>query len=144
MSITLYTGTKQSGTATSFDPRVNVYVFYDGTNLRQQSTFNSDKLFTVKSIKNDTNYVVSLSGPKALVSFFGSVEDTGITDPVYVVGATQIPKKTRGKKNKKRFNAYKITMIVFIVLFAVLFITLLILYFTGMMKFQSFGHGTPY
>ena len=147
MSITLYTDTQQSGTATSFDPTVNAYVFYDGTNLMQQSTFNSDKLFTVKSIKNDTNYVVSLSGPKALVSFFGSVDNTGLNDnDVSVVGVTQIPKRRgRGKnKHKKITNDYFITMIVFIVLFSFMFIGSLILYFTGMMKFQSFGHGTHY
>ena len=146
MSITLYTDTQQSGTATSFDPTVHAYVFYDGNKLIQQSTFNSDQPFTVKSIKNDTNYVVSLSGPKALVSFFGSVDNTGLNDnDVSVVGVTQIQKRRgRGKnKHKKITNDYFITMIVFIVLFAVLFITLLILYFTGMMKFQSFGHGTP-
>ena len=148
MSITLYTDTQQIGTATSFDPRVNAYVFYDGTNLMQQSTFNSDKPFTVKSIKNDTNYVVSLSGPKALVSFFGSVDNTGLNDnDVSVVGVTQIQKRRGGggkNKHEKITNDYFITMIVFIVLFAVLFITLLILYFTGMMKFHSFGHGAPY
>ena len=148
MSITLYTDTQQSGTATSFDPTVNAYVFSNGNNLMQQSTFNSGKAFTVKSIKNDTNYVVSLSGPKALVSFFGSVDNTGLNDnDVSVVGVTQIQKgKGRGRKNKhkKRTNDYFITMIVFIVLFAVMFIGSLILYFTGMMKFHSFGHGTHY
>ena len=147
MPITLYTDTQQSGTATTFDPTVNAYVFSNGNNLMQQSTFNSDKPFTVKSIKNDTNYVVSLSGPKALVSFFGSVDNTGLNDnDVSVVGVTQIQKRRGGggkNKHKKITNDYFITMIVFIVLFAVLFITLLILYFTGMMKFQSFGHGTP-
>ena len=101
----------------------------------RQTTFNYRTVFYVKSIQNDTDYVVSIMGPKTLVSFFGSVEDTGVTDPVYVVGATQIPKKTRGKK-KRRTNDFKITMIVFIVLFAVMLISLLILYFTGMMKFQ--------
>ena len=151
MSITLYTDTQQSGTATSFDPRVNAYVFSNGNNLMQQSTFNSDKLFTVKSIKNDTNYVVSLSGPKALVSFFGSVDNTGLNDnDVSVVGVTQIPKRRgRGKnKHKKITNDYFITMIVFIVLFTFMFIGSLILYFTGMMKFHfssvSFGHGAHY
>ena len=146
MSITLYTDTQQSGTATSFDPTVNAYVFYDGNNLMQQSTFNSVKPFTVKSIKNDTNYVVSISGPKALVSFFGSVDNTGLNDnDVSVVGVTQIQKRRgRGKnKHKNRSNDYFITMIVFIVLFAVMFIGSLILYFTGILKFHSFGHGTP-
>ena len=147
MSITLYTDTQQSGTATSFDPTVNAYVFSDGNNLMQQSTFNSGKAFTVKSIKNDTNYVVSLSGPTtALVSFFGSVDNTGLNDnDVSVVGVTQIQKgKGRGRKNKhkKRTNDYFITMIVFIVLFSIMLIGSLILYFTGMMKFHSFGHGT--
>ena len=148
MPITLYTDIQTNGTATMFDPTVNAYVFSNGNNLMQQSTFNSDKPFTVKSIKNDTNYVVSLSGPKALVSFFGSVDNTGLNDnDVSVVGVTQIQKRRGGggkNKHKKITNDYFITMIVFIVLFAVLFITLLILYFTGMMKFQSFGHGTHY
>ena len=143
MSITLYT---DNVTATTFNPTGNAYIFFDGTDMKIQSTFNSDQPFTVKSIKNDTNYVVSISGPKALVSFFGSVDNTGLNDnDVSVVGVTQIQKRRgRGKnKHKKITNDYFITMIVFIVLFAVLFITLLILYFTGMMKFQSFGHGTP-
>ena len=136
MPISLYTDTKYNGTETSFDPTGNAYIFYDGTKMITQPTFSFGTVFPVKSIKNDTDYVVSICGPKALVSFFGSVEDTGLTDPVYVVGATQIPKKNGRQKNKRRTNDYKITMIVFIVLFAVMFIGSLILYFTGMMKFQ--------
>ena len=98
MPITLYTDTKQTGTATPFDPTGNVYIFSNGTNLKSQQTYNSDQVFTVKSIKNDTNYVVSLSGPKALVSFFGSVDNTGLNDnDVSVVGVTQIPKKRKKK-----------------------------------------------
>ena len=146
MPITLYTETKYDGTATSFDPTGNAYIFYDGKQMVRQTNFSFGTVFPVKSIKNDTDYVVSISAPKALVSFFGSVEDTGLTDPVYVVGVTQIQTRRGGggkNKHKKITNDYFITMIVFIVLFAVLFITLLILYFTGMMKFQSFGHGTP-
>ena len=145
MPITLYTDTQQRGTATTLNPTENAYIFYNGTDMKIQPTFNFDKVFTVKSIKNDTDYVVSRCGPKALVSFFGSVDNTGFTDnDVSVVGVTQIPKNERKRKNKhkKRTNDYFITMIVFIVLFAVMFIGLLILYFTGMMKFHSFGHGT--
>ena len=116
--------------------------------LTVKPTFNVDQEFAVKSIKNDTNYVVLISGSKALVSFFGSVENTGLNDnDVSVVGVTQIQKgKGRGRKNKhkKRSNDYFITMIVFIVLFSIMLIGSLILYFTGMMKFHSFGHGTHY
>ena len=147
MPITLYTDIQTNGTATSFNPTGNVYIFFDGTDMKIQSTFNSDQPFTVKSIKNDTNYVVSISGPKALVSFFGSVDNTGLNDnDVSVVGVTQIQKRRgRGKnKHKKITNDYFITMIVFIVLFSFMFIGSLILYFTGMMKFHSFGHGAPY
>jgi len=142
MSITLYSDVKYNGKQTPFDPTGNAYIFFDGQEMVRQTTFSFGTVFPVKSINNDTDYVVSICGPKALVSFFGSVEDTGVTDPVYVVGATQIPKKGRKNKHKKRTNDYFITMIVFIVLFAVMFIGLLILYFTGMMKFHSFGHGT--
>ena len=146
MSITLYSDVKYNGNQTPFDPTGNAYVFYDGQNMIRQTTFTFGKVFYVKSIQNDTDYVVSLSGPKALVSFFGSVEDTGITDPVYVVGATQIQKRRgRGKnKHKNRSNDYFITMIVFIVLFSFMLIGSFILYFTGILKFQSFGHGTHY
>ena len=101
MPITLYTETKYDGTATSFDPTGNAYIFYDGKQMVRQTNFSFGTVFPVKSIKNDTDYVVSLSAPKALVSFFGSVEDTGLTDPVYVVGATQIPKKN-GRQKKIR------------------------------------------
>ena len=92
--------------------------------------------FPVKSIKNDTDYCIVVQAPTSLNAYFGSIDDTKNTD-------------ADGTKNfvravKMPTNTYKITMIVFIVLFAVTFIGSLILYFTGMMTFHSFGHGTHY
>ena len=124
MSVKLFPDTKYTGTEVSFTPNGDV--------------LNDTKLltFSVKSIKNDTDYCIIISGPTSLNVFFGSIDDTKTTDPdgsKCMVRAVKMPT-----------NTYKITMIVFIVLFAVMFIGSLILYFTGMMTFHSFGHGAHY
>ena len=75
-----------------------------------------------------------LNGFMALNVFFGSIDDTKTTD---VDGTTSMIRAI-----KMPINSYKITMIVFVVLFCVLFIGLLVLYFTGMLTFNSFSRGT--
>jgi len=120
MSVKLFPDTNYTGTEVSFTPNGDV--------------LNDTKLLTfpVKSIKNDTDYSIIISAPTSLNVFFGSIDDTKTTDgSKCMVRAVKMPT-----------NTYKITMIVFIVLFAVMFIGSLILYFTGMMTFHSFGHGT--
>ena len=95
-----------------------------------------------------------------LEMFFGSVTDVpsklqfklkdgSLHDPtLWAVRAIKKPPSQCETKNTdntdKNTTTYKITMIVFIVLFSFMFIGSLILYFTGMMKFHSFGHGAPY
>ena len=124
MSVKLFPDTKYTGTEVSFTPNGDV--------------LNDTKFLTfpVKSIKNDTDYCIIISGPTFTSVFFGSIDDTKTTDAdgsKCIVHAVKMPT-----------NIYKITMIVFIVLFSIMFIGSLILYFTGMMTFHSFGHGTHY
>ena len=122
MSVKLFPDTNYTGKEVSFTP--NGDIVNDTQFLK----------FPLKSIKNDTDYCIIISGFKTFNVFFGSIDDTKNEDAdgsQCVVRAVKMPT-----------NTYKITMIVFIVLFAVMFIGSLILYFTGMMTFHSFGHGT--
>ena len=122
MSITLYSNTKHTGTAVSFTPNGDVY--------------NDTKFlkFPLKSIKNNTDYCIVVRGAPFTTVFFGSIDDTKSTD---ADGTTSMIRAI-----KMPINSYKITMIVFVVLFCVLFIGLLVLYFTGMLTFQSYSRGT--
>ena len=122
MSITLYSNTKYTGTEISFTPNGEYY--------NDMKFFN----FSLKSIKNDTDYCIVLRGAKLTTVFFGSIDDTKTTD---VDGTTSMIRAIKMPK-----NSYKITMIIFVVLFCVLFIGLLVLYFTGMLTFHSFSRGT--
>ena len=55
-------------------------IYFNNSNrMITQMTFSFGKVFSVKSVKNDTSYVVSISGPKTLVYFFRSVAGTEIT-----------------------------------------------------------------
>ena len=167
-NIKLYPDTDLKGTPISFDPTNNAALFYTGkeyvstnTNPPTQTTEWSDPIkksiqpFSVKSIENNTDYFVvltSMSEQPALECVFGSSNDTKITQSLNFVRAIKKPPNQCETKNTdntdKNTTTYKITMIVFIVLFSFMFIGSLILYFTGMMKFHfssvSFGHGAHY
>ena len=88
--------------------------------------------------------------------FFGSVTDTEnqvkqedgtlLDRPLTIVRAITKP-QTLCENTEHSTNDYKITTFVFIVLFVIMLIGSLVLYFTGMLKFQFsvlFGRGTPY
>ena len=158
MNITLHSEPNNLGTKYSFDPSGNAVIMYTGGKVVNLTTTPKDQIdlnakvesIVVKSITNDTDYIVLLSSDQngVLEALFGSIADTKLDQPVTFVRAIKKPLSQCETKNTdntdKNTTTYKITMIVFIVLFAVMFIGLLILYFTGISKFQSFGHGAHY
>ena len=150
MSIILCSEPDQKGTQTPFNPTDNATIINNGTeyitfsknnpldNNKLVDTTDPLKTFKVRSIKNDSDYYLIVGGYGVLEFFVGSITDTEIEDDVMIVRAIKKP------KNTDNTDKNKITMIVFIVLFSFMLIGLLILYFTGMMKFQSVGHGAHY
>ena len=139
-TITLYTEKHHEGTEYSFDPSGNVYV-YNEENVMSKSAelpLSYGKNFRLNSIKNDTDYIVLVFGVNVFDVLIGSIEDTDIFQDgdVQLIRAIKMPKPTCDDTNKNdNTNAYKITMIVFIILFSFMVIGLLILYFTGRLKF---------
>ena len=150
MNIDLYSQPNKHGTKYSFDPSGNALIVYAGGKVVNLTTTPKDQIDTnaqvesivVKSITNDTDYIVLLSNETngVLEALFGSIADTKLDKPVTYVRAIKKPPVVCETKNTdntdKNTTTYKITMIVFIVLFSFMFIGSLILYFTGMMKFQ--------
>ena len=64
MSVKLFSDTKYTGTEVSFTPNGNI--------VNDTQFLN----FPLKSIKNDTDYCIIISGPKSFNVFFGSIDDT--------------------------------------------------------------------
>ena len=163
MSIILYSEPGKNGTQTPFDPTDNATIINNGTvyiTFSEKNPLDNTKVdptaplktFNVRSIKNDSDYYLIVGGDGVLELFVGSITDTKIEREVMAVRAIKKPPSQCETKNTdntdKNTTTYKITMIVFIVLFSFMFIGSLILYFTGMMKFHfssvSFGHGAHY
>ena len=175
MSITLYTYTNDINNVTkvTFDPTDNSSVIYNGQkyiSFTKTNPLDDNEVsmglqeFSIKSIENNTDYFLIVGGRNMLEMFFGSVTDVpsklqfklkdgSLHDPtLWAVRAIKKPPSQCETKNTdntdKNTTTYKITMIVFIVLFSIMLIGSLILYFTGMMKFHfssvSFGHSTHY
>ena len=164
MSIILCSEPDQKGTQTPFNPTDNATIINNGTEyitFSKNNPLDNNKLldptdplkkFKVRSIKNDSDYYLIVGGYGVLELFVGSITDTEIERDVMAVRAIKKPSVVCETKNTdntdKNTSTYKITMIVFIVLFSFMLIGSLILYFTGMMKFHfssvSFGHGTHY
>ena len=175
MSITLYTFTDNIDNVTkvTIDPTDNSSTIYNGQKYisftKTNPLDNNDvpsglHEFSIKSIENNTDYFLIVGGSNMLEMFFGSVTDvtsklqfkmkdgTYTDPPLLAVRAIKKPPSQCETKNTdntdKNTTTYKITMIVFIVLFSIMLIGSLILYFTGMMKFHfssvSFGHSTHY
>ena len=172
--IKLYPEPNNKGTPFEFNPTGNATLANNGSKFIQfidpkdidpndiLDKQNPMKPFFIKSIENNTDYYVIGNGDEILEMFVGSIneikyirklDDGSIVDqPFYLLRAIQKPQivcETKNTENTdKKSNTYKITMIVFIVLFSFMFIGSLILFFTGMMKFHfssvSFGHGTHY
>ena len=165
--IKLYPEPNNKGTPFEFNPTGNATLAYNGTkfiqftdpkNIDPKNIQNPMKPFYIKSIENNTDYYVIGNGDEILEMFDGSIKEikytrvfdngTIVDRPFFLLRAIKKPLVVCETKNTdntdKNTNTYKITMIVFIVLFSFMFIGTLILYFTGMMKFLSFGHGTHY
>ena len=137
MSIKLYPDTGFNGTEYSFDPSDNVYVYKSEGKISTTTKLPLKTVdFPVHSIKNDTDYILFIEGVNVFDVFIGSINDTEIFGDVQLIRAIKMPKPTCDDTNKNdNTNAYKITMIVFIILFSFTVIGLLILYFTGRLKF---------
>ena len=92
--------------------------------------------FPVQSIKNDTDYVLFIDRVNVFDVFIGSICNTEIFGNVHIIRPVKMPKPTCDDTNKDdNINVYKIIMIFFIILFLFMVIGLLILYFTGRLKF---------
>ena len=90
MSITLhvFTDTNKGGEAITFDPKDNATFVYNGNkyvqfvdirNIPDDDIIDKTdpmKPFYLKSIDNNTDYYIVVSGPLTLEMFFGSVSDT--------------------------------------------------------------------
>ena len=140
MSITLFSEINHSGTKTPFDPNGNAYLAKIADSIKVSSNMPDLRVaepFPIQSVINNTEYALFIGTLQSSDIFIGSSNDLKLKDDVRLIRAVKLP-----------INTYKITMIVFIVLFSFMFIGSLILYFTGMMKFHfssvSFGHGEHY
>ena len=175
ISITLftYTDNKDNVAQVTFDPKDNSTIIYSGVKYipftKTNPLDNNDvplgfKEFSIKSIENNTDYFLIVGGRNMLELLVGSVTDVpsklqfklkdgSLHDPtlmaVRAIKKPSVECETKNTDNTdKNTTTYKITMIVFIALFSIMFLGSLILYFTGMMKFHfssvSFGHGAHY